>query len=334
MDFVLLSTTDIIPDIVEKINNAKSEIVMISMVISDGRATEDLMKAIDNAAKRGVKVKMAADYFTFISLGGFLVFNHFRNKDLKRNSKTLKKLRENGVKFTWLGSTNWSIMNGRTHCKWITIDDFVYSFGGINFYQEGLENCDYMFRVRSEEISKELNRKFDEILDSDKRKFSPKNENIKIDDKSQILFDGGFVGKSIIYTKVYELAKNAKKITLVSQYPPTGKLARLLKKRATDVFDIKLYFNTVKTARSSNKIIIKLGEISGLKNEYKKQQYLHAKFIIFEDENGQKTAVSGSHNFTAAGGLFGTRELALLTTDEKIILQLENFLKNEVCTDL
>ena len=63
---------------------------------------------------------------------------------------------------------------------------------------------------------------------------------------------------------------------------------------------------------------------------YTKHQYLHAKFMIFEMNDGQKIAVTGSHNFVNAGVLLGTREIALQTKNLLIIKQLEDFLDNFV----
>jgi len=58
--------------------------------------------------------------------------------------------------------------------------------------------------------------------------------------------------------------------------------------------------------------------------------YLHAKFIIFTMKDGSKTAISGSHNFAYTGVLFGTREIALETTNPQVIGQLESFYKKYI----
>jgi len=70
--------------------------------------------------------------------------------------------------------------------------------------------------------------------------------------------------------------------------------------------------------------------VSGFKTRYKKEPYLHAKFIIFTMEDGSKVAITGSHNFAYTGVLFGTREIALETTDPNVIEQLESFYRQYV----
>ena len=44
----------------------------------------------------------------------------------------------------------------------------------------------------------------------------------------------------------------------------------------------------------------------------------------------KKVAITGSHNFVSGGVFLGTREVALETTNKKIIIQLERFFKEHV----
>ena len=46
--------------------------------------------------------------------------------------------------------------------------------------------------------------------------------------------------------------------------------------------------------------------------------------------NGNKIAITGSHNFMFGSVVLGTREVALETSDTAIIAQLEKFFKNHV----
>jgi cardiolipin synthase len=141
-----------------------------------------------------------------------------------------------------------------------------------------------------------------------------------------VLTDGGFQGDSIIYRRVCELAKEAKEVLLVSQYCPTGKLARILRNKPA-----KLYFNPPELAGPLNRAVISVGMLfSHHKTLYKRDRYLHAKFMIFTMPSGEKIAITGSHNFVYGGVLLGTREIALETNDRKIIRQLEAFFQEHV----
>ena len=63
---------------------------------------------------------------------------------------------------------------------------------------------------------------------------------------------------------------------------------------------------------------------------YGRDQYLHAKFILFTMPDGSKVAITGSHNFMFGSVAFGTREIALETSDTAIIAQLEHFFKTHI----
>lgn len=138
-----------------------------------------------------------------------------------------------------------------------------------------------------------------------------------------ILIDGGFFGDSIIYRRACQLASKASNVILVSQYCPTGKLAKLLTKT-----NCQLYFNPVANAQGVDRFVIRVGMfLSGHKTLYDKSRYLHAKFMIFDLPDGSRVALTGSHNFVNAGVLFGTREVALQTENPGTIKQLDDFLK-------
>jgi phosphatidylserine/phosphatidylglycerophosphate/cardiolipin synthase-like enzyme len=67
--------------------------------------------------------------------------------------------------------------------------------------------------------------------------------------------------------------------------------------------------------------------LTNQQTEYNHTPYLHAKCMIFEFEDGSKTAITGSHNFVHGGVLLGTREIALKTNNAAVIKQLEAFIK-------
>jgi cardiolipin synthase len=92
-----------------------------------------------------------------------------------------------------------------------------------------------------------------------------------------------------------------------------------------------LYFNHWRKASTVNRWMIRFGMLrSKQETLYKRESYLHSKFIIFEMPDGHKTAITGSHNFMMASGLVGTREIALETSDPEIISQLEQFRHDHV----
>ena len=163
-------------------------------------------------------------------------------------------------------------------------------------------------------------------MGADKGGHASRSHQFTIRGGDSVLVDGGLFGDSIIYRRACRLAREAESIVLVSQYCPTGKLNRILRRK-----EAMVYFNHWRQAAWMNKIVIQIGMLFAKQHtHYRRTPYLHAKFIIFTMPNGQEIALTGSHNFMFGSGLMGTREIALETTDKKLIKQLKHFLDTHV----
>ncbi len=299
---------------------ATERISLIAMVVADHPATHSLIDALVDAASRGVDVTVAADIFTYGEVSGGFLPLRYDHRGSRAVTTMARRLKHAGVKFQWLGHGRVTLFNGRTHSKWCVIDDTVFCFGGVNMYQEGIENTDYMFRVENKAIADMLCIEQQRIQKAERNSQNYASHTQEIDGHV-ILFDGGFIGQSAIYERACQLALDATDILFVSQYCPTGRLARILKTKP-----YRLYFNRPELASALNRILLWFSTtVSGLRTVYKKDTYLHAKYIIFTHADGSKTAITGSHNFAYTGVLFGTREVALETKDPAIITQLESF---------
>ena len=321
----LLLAPDYIESATNAVHNAHNRVILLSTVIADHPATHELIDALLLAARRGVHVSVAADIFTYGEISGSFLPLRYYSKPARHLTSLGKMLRDAGVKFEWLGRSHMTIVSGRNHSKWCVVDDTVYTFGGVNAYQEGVENSDYMFKIISKELADHIEVEYKRLLRSDRngRAFRSHQFDFKND---HVLMDGGILGNSIVYRRACDLAASAQSIIFVSQYPPTGKLSRIFKTK-----DYKLYFNHAKQATGLNRLAINLSTIrSNLKNSYRRRRYLHAKFMIFNMPDGSKVALTGSHNFNYGGVALGAREIALETRNPEVISQLEAFLKSEV----
>ena len=321
----LLSPTQYIHQATQAVDKATERVYLLSMVIADHEATHPLIVALENAARRGVEVVIAADIFTYGEVsGGFLPFRYYSHgtRETNRMVKTLKRA---GVRFHWLGRARMTIFSGRTHNKWCIADDMVFTFGGVNLYEGGIQNNDYMFHLKDKQLAERIIQEQVRIQKAESRQNNYHSLAYEHKDMT-VLIDGGIIGQSVIYRRAIELSEKAVHITFVSQYCPTGKLSRIFKNKS-----VKLYFNRPLQAEGLNRIVIRFGVfVSGLRTSYTRARYLHAKCIIFTMEDGSKVAITGSHNFAYTGVLLGTREIALETRDPKIISQLETFIKKEV----
>ncbi len=305
--------------------HATKRIYLISMVIASHENTKMLIDALEAAAQRGVEVHVAADVFTFGEVsGGFLPVRYY-SPGARDTNKMVRVLKKSGVHFSWLGRARMTLFNGRTHSKWCIVDDTIFSFGGVNLYGEGITNTDYMFRLVDTKLANRLVEEQKRIETAERRSSNYPSVAYEYGDDT-VLIDGGIIGQSVIYRRVVELAEQAEHITFVSQYGPTAKLLRVLRKKNTT-----LYFNRPQQAEGLNKIVL-YGTLllTRMKTEYTRSTYLHAKFIIFTMPDGKKVAITGSHNFAYTGVLLGTREVALETSNPYVIKQLETFVKKEV----
>ncbi len=321
----LLLPVNYVQDAADAIRGAQSRVCLLSMVIADDHSTDDIVDALCEAAERGINVEVAADVFTYGELGGFFLPTRYRSKQSRLTNSMSRRFKTSGVKFTWLGRSHTTIFSGRTHSKLCIVDNIVYSFGGVNLYQLGIRNNDYMFKVRDDELADKLIDEYHRLVRADAGDYAYPSHSIDHGD-DQILIDGGFFGDSIIYRQACLLTREASSVTLVSQYCPTGRLSRLIKQTSS-----KLYFNPPERASSLSRLVIRVGLLfSNNHTLYTKSQYLHAKFMIFYMPDGRKVAITGSHNFVNGGVLLGTREIALKTANPLVINQLEEFLNNNV----
>lgn len=319
----LISPTEYIKQAAKAATHAKKHIYLLSMVFADHPETHELINAVEAAAKRGIHVVIAADVFTFGEVSnGFLPLRYY-SAGTSATNKMVKSLKKAGVQFSWLGRDRMTYLSGRTHSKWCVVDDTIFSFGGVNLYSNGIQNKDYMFKTTDARLAERLIEEQQRILKAERKTVnypSVAYEHPRMD----VLFDGGFIGQSIIYRRACELAREASHIVFISQYCPTGTLARILKKKPTE-----LYYNKASQAKGLNKFAIAVSQyLSGLSTAYTQEAYLHAKCLIFTMPDGTKKAITGSHNFAYTGVLLGTREVAIETSDKDIVAQLEVFYKD------
>lgn len=321
----LISPQEYITLASQAIRTATTRVYLLSMVLANHENTKELISALEEAAARGVTVVVAADVFTYGEVsGGFLPVRYY-SKGTKETKLMTKAFKKSGVRFSWLGRNRATIFNGRTHNKWCIVDNTIFSFGGVNLYDNGIKNTDYMLSLVDETLADRLVAEQKRIQTAERRAANYSSVAYEHNGDT-ILFDGGIIGQSVIYRRACELAEEATSITFVSQYCPTGRLARILKRKPT-----VLYYNRPSQAPGLNKAAIAVSQFfSGLKTSYSRVSYLHAKCIIFTMADGSKVALSGSHNFAYTGVLLGTREVALETKKPNIIAQLESFIANSV----
>lgn len=321
----MISTPDFIDDFTEHCKNASKRIYITVTIIRDDDGTQDLFDALETAAKRGIDVNLTADAFTYTELKTSYKPSTPHTQSTLDAKLLERRMKKAGAKFRWLGRLNWFAFFGRTHIKWFIVDDTVYSFGGVNLDAESQDYVDFHLRTTNKLLADRLCDEQQRIVRADQLGRSLRSRRFG-DDDNTVLLDSGYAFDSVIYRRACYLAAQSSRIVLVSQYCPTGKLSRLIKKTDSD-----LYFNHWTGAGFLNKWTIRVGMwLSRQHTSYHKREYLHAKFIIFTLKSGEKVAITGSHNFVWAGSMLGTREVALESKNSEIIDLLEKFIATRV----
>ena len=122
--------------------------------------------------------------------------------------------------------------------------------------------------------------------------------------------------------------RSAKRVWYVSQFAPSGQLARLIHQSKTEI----VAFNTARTATSLLDAVgyRALNYRFQAYNQYQGDRKIHAKYIVAEQADGRLVSLTGSHNFNATGVRFGTQETAILTYDQSLGQQLIHYARQLV----
>lgn len=301
---------------------ARRRIVLAAMLVVEGGKITPLLEALLAAQRKGIRVTVLLDRFSFMSLAyGTLIATPRLKSRFARTKLLLHELEAAGGSVSIVGKNGINPYAGRMHAKVTIIDDTVYSFGGINIADHAFDAADYMLRSTIPGLADRLEQLVAHIAGHSSVNHS---EHI-LDRRTSWLFDSGKRGDSLIYARACELARQARHVYYVSQMYPSGELGILLK--ATDC---RAYYNRPGLVSPMDKLALALdSKLLPLPNHYHGQRYLHAKCILYELKDGSKALLSGSHNFSWRGVRFGTQEIALYSTDEVLWRNLYGFIGHE-----
>ena len=324
----LVTASDYYQSLVISIPKATRLVVIHAMNLLWGPQTEVLVPLLQGALKRGVEVRIVGDYYSKFQANRPKFVHRGRATNLPKWAHTRAinyRLEGDGAHVTYVGKIGLNPFKGRCHSKITIIDDLVYAFGGVNFSDDAFQNHDYMLETRDPALAQQL---YKLVLEVEKdQKFDDIRE--KINGQTTLLYDGGQPGKSIIYETACDIVAKAKKVYYVSQMCPSGQLAKSLEKT-----DYSCYFIRPSQADTPANLALVLDKArSGIKNLYKGKGYIHAKLILCEYADGSKHLISGSNNYSWRGIAYGTKEIAVHSTDSKLWDALYEFIQQEIIND-
>jgi len=323
-NFQLIPASRYLEAVYTLIEAAEKRIVIHAMVVAWQPPLADKLTPLLTAAlNRGVSVTIVGDAYSKLSVVTEHPLASLRGSGWRYTALVNRELRHAGAEITYVGTLGMNPFAKRCHSKITIIDDTILSFGGVNFYTPAFDANDYLLKTSNQKLADTLQR-----LVQDIGKNSHLNDFTKsLDNKTTLLFDAGREGVSEIYSTALKTVATAQKVYFVSQMCPTGPLAQAIRS-----VDSVCYFNRPSQASPSIAAAL-LYDITrnSIKNSYKRDRYLHAKFILTEDSDGTRHVISGSHNFNWRGVAYGTREIALHSTDPTLWQTLYNYMQQNIC---
>lgn len=317
----LLTGDDYHAALMRDIPKAKKRIVIAAMVLVWGERTAPIFEALKDARRRGIKVCVLIDNYTKLSARYNLQPRPTRSKRVRRTFETLEELSGLGASIYCFGRLGIVPYKGRCHVKITVIDDTYYSFGGFNLLDQSFDFHDFMLKSHAGDFADALCNLVERIGTT----MPPlADEELPMNDVSSILFDGGRPGHSIIYERASELTAQATRLYCVTQYTPSGELAKLM--HETNAI---CYFNRPEQLIAPDS----WGQAFDqqryrLTNSYTGTELIHAKFLLAELPSGQYATLCGSHNFSYRGVAFGTQEIALYSTDKALWDRLYTYMQS------
>lgn len=318
-----ISAADYFEALVSTISKAKKRIVIHAMTILWSQETEVLLPALHRALGQGVEVHIVGDiYSKFFANTPKIIRTRERPKWAHTRAINIK-LESEGARIAYIGRLGINPFKGRTHSKITIVDDTAFTFGGVNFIDSAFHNHDYMIQVDNAPFCDDLF----ELVTAIKHAKAPLPDIQKqLSNSATMLFDGGTPGTSAIYKAACDAVANAKKVYYVSQMCPSGKLAKLI--TATDS---QCYFIHANQADIPDNFALMFDKARySVENLYTGKRYIHAKFILTEDADGTKHVISGSNNFSWRGIAYGTKEIAVHSTDSALWQVFYEYMQREI----
>jgi phosphatidylserine/phosphatidylglycerophosphate/cardiolipin synthase-like enzyme len=317
----LLNSEEYYQKLLSDIGVAKERIFILSMTFGWGEKMEIICAELQKAHDRGLKITIVADNYYKLAVLRSKFYKHSRIDRLKRTNGLIKHINNTVGTFSLVGSIGINPFKKRMHIKFSVVDDKVFTFGGINFMDESFDFNDYMMAAEDRGLADYLCGLGESVINGN----LSKDISLELDDKNRILIDSGIPGRSIIYETACKLAKEASEIYCTSQMCPSGELAGMMKTKK-----YHCYFNHARDAAFPTNLSIIFDNKNRLKNSYQKNPYMHAKCLLFVGKDGKKQLISGSHNFSWRGVAYGTKEMALYSSDEVIWDSLYEYIHREV----
>lgn len=341
-EFRLIHARDVPGRLAELYSLGPARMLLMSMAVTDDEITAPLFDAIADNAKAGGETYFLPDGYSLnyrddewrFGLDAGSRRNARRNRaDMNFRLDTIEKLGglARAVHPPLPGWRRLVDAAGRNHMKIYAAGDTVLSFGGVNCMSSGFTHHDYLLETTDKAMADEVFNIARRLYHQGRlsRRTDVPGERRKYGTSHEVLVDYGTPNRSIIYDEACRLIDEADdSLVFITQHHPGGRmessLAAASKKLGRQ--NITAVFNHHSKIAGAGKWQQKVQQARSLLDAvHPDDGFVHAKLIIARFKDGRRIALSSSHNFHEGAVMLGTAEIALRTTDTRLINQLEEF---------
>lgn len=346
--FQLYSRIDYYQELTDCANAAQpGEAITLMTMVYDITipAVSSLMDALCGAAARGVTITMIMDAYSFLlseqdKPGPLLLRGRIELERLSEPFRSaydkLERLRSNGGKYHIINRPKRPFMYpkaGRSHIKLALVNDRVF-IGGCNL--EETEGLDMMASWRDAATASWLRQTVDKIVNAGSVKDALDKRDVShdINHSMDMFIDCGVSRQSIILERAHRLIDEAKEtVFMTCQYFPGGATGQHLLSAHKRGVKVRVIYSPpdVHGKEAIGHHIHNLSERLRLPPAFFMEQLppsapkLHAKIIATES-----AVMIGSHNYVAAGVIFGTAEIALLRRDAALASEIRQHILRQI----
>lgn len=216
-----------------------------------------------------------------------------------------------------------NFIKGRNHIKITLLDDKAW-VGGMNLTEAEFNKYeDFVVKITDPKITTAIAEQFPQVNANRPKK----DYEVRCTPTTNILVDCGKPGESIILDRAVETINKAKKrVLLVSQFMPEGKLLKTMHDAHKRGVEFVCLQSDPKAEELESKILNTLNRIKAklhpIPFTFLPNTKIHAKLLIVDD-----SAIFGSHNFSGTGVKWGTEEMAMQTTEPVLVKNLTEYFK-------
>ncbi len=296
-----------------KLARAATRRIYLETMSFDGYgAMAPVVDELINASQRGVDVRLTLDRFSYPDM--YLKRGQEGITELK---DSLHRLGQAAVGITILGQLRPNIFAGRHHIKSYIFDDTTLTAGGANLTADTIRHADFMLEYHDPDLADRLCQHLQQNHGN-----RHTDTTVAYNEHNTFLFDAGRPGQSQILDASQSMLRGGTRAWYVSKMLPHPALAASLQA----VPDVQAYFMGPHRGGKLNRLASWCdAHTVQLANSHTGNGRIHAKFCVVEYPDGQRAALTGSHNFNARGVRWGASELALLTTEQSVCNMLVDF---------